>query len=160
MSELPKEEWAPGPWHDEPDRVVFEHAGYPCILNRGPLGSWCGYVGVPEGHPWFGKRYDDVEADVHGGLTYARPCQGDVCHAAPEPRYWLGFDCSHYRDLVPGLEALLAESREKMGRPQVDKGKFGVTYKDVGYVRAETESLAEQAAQAGMPRAKREGGST
>jgi hypothetical protein len=166
MSELPKEEWAPGPWHDEPDHVVFEHAGYPCILHRNLLGAWCGYVGVPEGHPWFGKGYDDVDANVHGGLTYAEPCQGDVCHEAPEPRHWLGFDCGHSQDRSPGLEATIAKIRSQPPQEKawlaerMERLGMTVTYKDLAYVRAETESLAEQAAQAGMPRAKREGGST
>ena len=42
--------WGQGPWDDEPDRVDFEHAGFPCLLLRNPrLGQWCGYVAVPPG---------------------------------------------------------------------------------------------------------------
>lgn len=49
----------------------------------------CGYVAVEEGHPWHGKEYDDINADVHGGLTFAGTMPGDE-------RYWFGFDCGHY----------------------------------------------------------------
>lgn len=48
------------PWLNEPDSVSFEHAGLRCEMRRGPVGAWCGYVGVDETHPWFGKGYDDI----------------------------------------------------------------------------------------------------
>lgn len=135
----------------EPDHVDFEHAGFPCILHRNNLGAWCGCVGVPEGHPWFGQGYDDVGADVHGGLTYAEPCQGSICHPGPDKRYWLGFDCAHAQDIAPGIEHDLARARKELGDnplwQSAAKSFFGqpVTYKDLAYVRAETERLAEQA---------------
>lgn len=55
---LPKALWGDGPWQQEPDRLEFEHAGLPCILNRAPVtGAWCGYVGVPPGHKLYGIWY-------------------------------------------------------------------------------------------------------
>jgi len=65
-----------GEWDNEPDKVQWkdEATGLPCLIVRGPLGAWCGYVGVSEGHKFFGKDYDDVDADVHGGLTFAKGC--------------------------------------------------------------------------------------
>lgn len=57
-------------------------------------GGWAnGYVGVPDGHPWYQKGYDDIEAAVHGGLTYAQfnPKFG-------ERLWWVGFDTMHYND--------------------------------------------------------------
>lgn len=71
-----KSEWGRGYWENEPDKVQWldEASGLPCLIVRGPLGAWCGYVGVPEGHPKHGQEYDDVGADVHGGLTFARGC--------------------------------------------------------------------------------------
>jgi len=54
-----------------------------------------GYVGIPEGHPWFNVNYDYIDCDVHGGLTYA----GD--HAPkhePDGLYWIGFDTCHDTD--------------------------------------------------------------
>lgn len=66
------------------------------------LGYRCGYVGVPEGHPWYGKD-DDCEGpnkvQCHWGLTYA----GDGRHFLPEDddsNFWyFGFDCGHYCDV-------------------------------------------------------------
>lgn len=146
---IPKSDWGEGPWQNEPDHVDFQHAGFPCILHRNTMGAWCGYVGVPKDHPWHGKGYDDVEADAHGGLTYAEPCQGDICHVG-EPddnRWWLGFDCNHGDDMAPEMDAAMRSWKVPGLRDRPRKEWFGepVTYKDLAYVRAETERLAEQA---------------
>ena len=60
-----------------------------------PHGYACGYVGVPPDHPWYKKDYDDIEVDVHGGLTWSDNSVGD------EPAnelWWVGFDPAHYGD--------------------------------------------------------------
>lgn len=143
--------WGRGPWDDEPeDRVEWRSRGLACLAVRGPLGAWCGYVGLPEGHPWRDKArtarlsssrpevefqvgYSDIPAEVHGGLTYGpEPCSGRICHT-PAPGEsddvrWIGFDCSHAWDEVPGLSGC----------------SYGGWYKDIDYVRAEVERLAEQ----------------
>lgn len=143
MQKLDKKLLAPGPWHDEPDRVDFVHEGFACFINRAPLGVWCGYVGVPEGHPWFGKQYDNISADVHGGLTYSALCHGELCHVPqpgmPDHVWWLGFDCGHYMDLVPKMITLEATVLKDLPRTH-----HGI-YKDQHYVTRETQRLAEQA---------------
>lgn len=58
---LPKSEWGPGPWQDEPDRLDWtdEATGLPCRIIRAPVtGALCGYVGVRDGHPWYGLPYN------------------------------------------------------------------------------------------------------
>lgn len=125
--------WKPGPWDNEPDHVEFRHVGLPCILHRvAGHGAWCGYVGVPPTHPWHGRGYDDVDVDVHGGLTYAEGCREHVCHV-PQPGesddfHWFGFDTAHAGDFMPGVINL------------------GGLYRDVSYVADETKKLAEQLA--------------
>ena len=57
---IPKAEWGPGPWQDEPDRAEWRAAaGLPAmaIRNTHTSGSWCGYVAVAPGHPFYGKHY-------------------------------------------------------------------------------------------------------
>jgi hypothetical protein len=56
---LDKSEWLVGPWLDEPDKIQWPDAatGLPCLMVRGPLGSWCGYVGVAEAHPLYQIDY-------------------------------------------------------------------------------------------------------
>lgn len=99
--------WGDGPWKNEPNRAEWEHAGLPCIAHRGGAGAWCGYVGVPPGHPFHGKGYEEIESQIgaHGGLTYAEKCAGHICHVAkpgePDDVWWFGFDCAHAGDLMP-----------------------------------------------------------
>lgn len=97
----------------------FTHEGLNCtvlwVSPPGIGGHRCGYVNIPEGHPWHGKEYDDVvvgepsEGDdawmedyerrmegivrVHGGLTYS----GRSLVGMPDG-WWVGFDCAHYQD--------------------------------------------------------------
>ena len=37
----------------------FEAEGLKCAIRKGPMGHLCGYVAVPESHPWHGKSYSD-----------------------------------------------------------------------------------------------------
>lgn len=140
QTEIDKAAWGPGPWANEPDRVEFEAHGFPCLIRRTDMGILCGYVAVPPGHPWHGKGYDDVPAEVHGGLTYSEACAGDVCHVpkpgTPDNVWWLGFDHGHYDDLMPATAARIPSMRQMS------------TYKTVDYVKDGCESLARQAAEA------------
>lgn len=132
--------WPSGPWDSEPDRVQFAHAGLACLLVRNHMGAWCGYVGVPEEHPDFKKEYDNVDVKVHGGLTYANLCQGGICHVPdpgmPETVWWLGFDCGHCDDLMPGFD--LPSLRHRIG-----------AYRTQAYVEREVRNLAVQLARRG-----------
>jgi hypothetical protein len=125
--------WPSGPWDSEPDRLDFIHAGFSCFLLRNHVGAWCGYVGVPETHSAFGK--DEVEVEVHGGLTYANLCRGAICHVPapgmPEKVWWLGFDTAHCTDYVPGMS-------------RFGEMPDGDTYRNIDYTRNQTEKLAEQ----------------
>jgi hypothetical protein len=142
---IDKSAWPRGPWDDEPDKMQWldEATGLPCLIVRGPLaGALCGYVGVPEGHPCFGVEYDAPGVDVHGGLTFAGPCDPDrahgICHVVepgePDGVWWLGFDCAHGGDLAPAFEAALRDV-------------LGDEYRDLDYVRAECARLAAQLAE-------------
>jgi len=147
----------PGPWQDEPDKVqwVDEATDLDCLLVRNHLGTWCGYVGVPPGHPWHGKSYHDITVDVHGGLTYASSCDEDalegegICHI-PEPGrqadvWWLGFDCGHAFDLAPGM---LQFERERFpGEEVFERLAASQTYRDINYAEKEVRHLAHQIAQ-------------
>lgn len=125
-----------GKWKTEPVRFEFKHAGLDCLGIRQMHGAWCGYVGVPDGHPLFGKEIDDVvdRLDVHGGVTYADACRDIVCHFADnedEKRWWFGFDCMHSWDYSPTVGAMPG-------------GGSARSYKDMDYVRLELEKLAYQ----------------
>jgi hypothetical protein len=146
-----------GPWNDEPDKVQWPDptTGLACMIRRGPLGQWCGYVGVDETHPWFGKGPEDIRVIVHDGITYADACDGDeaqgICHVPgpgePESLWWFGFACMTSWDLVPMMAESIADIQKRAPFPEMDDFPK-MTYKDIAYVRAETTSLAHQVAAA------------
>ena len=133
-----KASWGPGPWWDEPDRVEFRHAGLVCLIVRNTrLGNLCGYVAVPPEHPLYGCHYENVEVEVHGGLTYSDKCHEHICHV-PEPGepddvWWLGFDCAHGDDLVPAIASTFGVLEDGSQH-----------YRDLACVRRQTEWLADQ----------------
>jgi len=134
--------WSPGPWDSEPDRVEWNFKGTPCLATRSRFGTWCGYAGVPKGHPMYGTPFQIVRdvIEVHGGLTYSDVCSGHICHM-PAPGdtddiWWFGFDCGHAFDMSPGMEAYL-HRLDQQYKP------MGI-YRDLDYVRAEVHSLVEQ----------------
>lgn len=169
MSESKLEKWGEGPWVAEPDRVEFYAHGLPCLMRRIVLGSWCGYVAVPQGHPLHGAGHNDERLNdiyAHGGITYAEACSGELCHQAKpgesEDVWWFGFDCAHAGDYVPqmgdwrkwGRDALspdvrgISEEYEWLMEKFPEHGLRDV-YRDEAYVRARCEELAAQLSAAG-----------
>ncbi len=135
-------------------------------------GHLCGYVGIPSHHPLHRVRYNDkskyltktaqqclkenpgkrsplvvfmtilrmddeydwephttMEAsfDIHGSVTYTEDNLLEVDPYGDMRLWWVGFDCGHANDYCP--------AREDWG--------FSSNYKDLAYVKAETEKLAE-----------------
>lgn len=137
-----KEKWGDGPWQTEPDRVEFEHVGFPCLIVRTPSGHLCGYVALPPNHPDYKKDYDDINVDCHGGLTYGSLCSGHICHiskpGAPDDVYWVGFDHAHSGDYTPRNN----EFKEKFGL-HFSQQDYEV-YRDIEYVIKGVKYLAEQ----------------
>lgn len=86
-----------------------------------------GYVQIPQGHPWFGLDYDDIDVEVHGGLTY-----GKVDAAG----HWIGFDTLHCGDIWPGNPGY---------QP---RAPFDINWTPA-MVAAETKSLAKKVAAEG-----------
>lgn len=142
--------WPSGPWDSEPDfkQWLDESTGLPCLIVRNRRGALCGYVGASVGHPYFEKGYEECEARVHGGLTYADHCADGICHTV-EPGeddnvWWLGFDCAHAGDASPSDDT---ESIAAFCRAEV--------YRDMDYVSGECRSLAKQLADSARTRAER-----
>lgn len=63
-----------------------------------PHGFANGYVGVPPGHPWHGKHYDDINVNIHGGLTYGSRTLPGQEQPDADGYYWVGFDTAHLGD--------------------------------------------------------------
>lgn len=126
------------PWTTEPDRVeTITTTGTYGLLVRADTGHWCGYVSVLEDHPWWGAAIDDLGGvDVHGGINYAAHGGGPISYFSdgrPDHRYWVGFSCDHVGDLVPAVW-------ERMG--EFERAMCSDVYRDMRWVRLETEGLA------------------
>lgn len=158
MRHIDKSAWGDGPWRDEADKLqwIDEKTGFDCLIVRVPWsGHLCGYVGVTEDHPAFGKSYDEAnelatpdEDDyrsfrVHGGLTFADSCQeGEedtgICHVPqtgrPDRVWWLGFDAAHCDDISPATDS----------RSSYQRHNPRAAYRTVEYMQNECADLATQ----------------
>ena len=105
----------------------FKHTVVICRVPK--LGHFCGYVGVPEGHPAFGKDLEGV-LSVHGGITWCGDQLPSHIRLPEEKLWWFGFDCAHTGDLIPGAGAPCR----------------GDTFKNYNYVSDECYKLSEQLA--------------
>jgi len=54
-----------------------------------------GYVRIVKGHKYYGKTYDDIPINVHGGLTFSEFIKDSDNFS---DGYWVGFDTAHYGD--------------------------------------------------------------
>lgn len=149
-----------GPWVGEPDRKqwIDPATDLDCLVLRNHLGVFCGYIGLPPGHPWHGQSYDEIghKVDVHGGLTFANRCAEvdgieAICHVPapgrPADVWWLGFDCGHPFDLVPPLQP--GSPLANMYRYFLPPSSPSDTYRDLDYVSHEVTNLAAQLADVG-----------
>ena len=100
----------------------------------------CGYVGLPKGNKYVGYDYDDIDVDVHGGLTFAENSH-NVDFALNDFPYYIGFDCAHSGD----AEDL--ETMKKYG--DITKERIGWSFgngtpKSKDYVLKELYKLVNQ----------------
>jgi|SRR5579884_668190 len=107
--------------------LAFGRSGvFEWVVTHNDLGYRCGYVRVPRGHPWHGKDFDQIDADVHGGLTFA---EADAeCDKGSDDGWWIGFDCAHAGDARdPALVELISNpgARESIRLIQ-ERKKFPV----------------------------------
>lgn len=74
-------------------------SGFDCAVVRMGLGGptwrwWCGYVRVPESHPWHGRDCEDINSTpdglAFGGITWS----GKMSERLGDG-WWVGFDTAH-----------------------------------------------------------------
>lgn len=124
----------------------FESNGYTCYIRKMKLGYYCGYVGVSQFHPFYGKHYDELDIDVHGGLSYSGMMKFS--------EYWLfGFDCAHLGDEIKSqksknslLKHFLSIVRKSLNIPETPEYDYIIEgeERDLSYVIDQCERLALQ----------------
>lgn len=135
-------------FEEEYDGALWElDEGLFAAVHRTEGGFLCGYVGVTKEYKevW-GVDYQNLEEvlDCHGGLTWSDFFAG----ALPESvrvwlegsavgLWWIGFDCAHSGDHVPGL----AHHFVMFGKGGNQKGDV---YRTTEYVEQEIENLRQQ----------------
>ena len=103
-----------------------------------------GYVAVPPGHPLFGKHYDEVEVNIHGGLTYSGMSENfdesedletidDDSNTVPHGWWVFGFDTLHCGDDMQtcGREFCVAETLRLKQQLEVKRHKGAHHEKDI-----------------------------
>lgn len=96
-----------------------------CVATCELMGAiyYCGYVGVPMGHPMHGdsSSYQFVNIDnllIHGGITWC-----DLFKEI-EPEYWFyGFDMAHGWDLDLSPDVNDVNEFTMIAKPHVEFGK-------------------------------------
>jgi hypothetical protein len=135
-----------GEWIDEPDYMEWEYGDgeIKCIAKRNDFGAWCGYIEISKDHPWANLEGTDFPCEVHGGITFHSNTGINTVR--------IGFDCSHSTDISPTCEITLRQVREslKVKHPWIPDTctVFPVSYKNVGFIIHECNSLAKQALEA------------
>ena len=107
--------------------------GLECAIARGS--ALCGYVRVSADHPDAKLDYDDVDVDVHGGLTFR--CK------TPDGGAWFGFDCAHVSDWFGFGDIAVVDEGGVSPLLSEHPGRIWTTDE----VAEETERLAEQFAE-------------
>jgi hypothetical protein len=154
--------WGYGEWVEEADKIRWEYRGIECLITRTFLhesaeydlafgGHLCGYISLPLDHPWASKEWDDIDCDVHGGITFSQESDG-----------WrqIGFDCAHFRDLVPSMHLVDRENRADFSAKHPGAAALRDlfremspdTYKNVAFVIKQCESLVDQALEVYAPK--------
>lgn len=114
-------------WLKEEDYYKFEIKGFTCEIKRHPsLKHLCGYVRLKPSNTSYGVHYDDIDINIHGGLTYSVQEGLD---------FVIGFDCAHIGDLVPQTYMLFKDT------PLFDSTEV---YRDVQFVKNELLNLVNQ----------------
>ena len=147
--------WGYGEWVEEPDWVSFYHNDIACIVRRVAIeepftkdlhvfgGHLCGYVQIPADHPYHHKCYENMDINVHFGLTFGEVSVG----------HWIGFDCGHTGDIVPSMKLLKDTSYSHIAElfPIPDELKdswlFNPNYKNIDYCIDQCKSMADQLVQ-------------
>lgn len=121
--------------------------GYEWEVTHNTMGSRCGYVRLPKGHPWFGMPTFNMPVECHGGCTFSEP-DTPCTKTGEDDGWWIGFDCAHSCDAVdPELPSELPEALKGLNL------RLGGEVRTQEYVEAQCASIIAQAMMAAQEQA-------
>lgn len=143
---LNKKNFPPGHWMAEPDLCQWENYGLVCLTIRDmKLGMWRGFVALTQDHIGFGKPLEELilepwglNLQVHGGVSVSGKLPSKYKDFNKD-KWWIGFECGHGEDLLPLVKL---DSNDPIDASIMDNQ----SYKDIHFVRRETNRLAKQLA--------------
>lgn len=157
-------------WDNEEDQYRYQESGYECLIRRcnfgGKKGHLCGYVIIPEGHPFHGKGCSEkmlelallkkimmdkplpdnpsislllsaMSGEVEDTMENVMDVHGGINFSKPDP-----YNKSSW---MIGFDC--AHSRDRV--PAVDSTSDGV-YRNVEYVKSEITKLIAQVIEVGQ----------
>ena len=78
------------------------------ILNLGTHPT--AYIEIPKGHLLYAKNYNEIDIDVHGGLTYS----DNHLQILENGNWFIGWDYAHFYDYMPLYDEIIDESGIKL----------------------------------------------
>lgn len=106
------------------DKGIYNGFKY-AILSLGT--HPCYYVFIPKGHKYYGKDFDDIDINCHGGLTYS---DDDLyCNPVYLTDTWIiGWDYAHSCDYVGIYDdnSYLAKNTKKWTTKEMQQEVFEV----------------------------------
>lgn len=116
----------------EPNYETFEYRGFKVVIKRMMYmgGQLNGYIRIPKAHKYYGKGYDDIPIECHGGLTFAGDLESDG-------DWYIGFDTAHYQDYMPFMQMTI-------GHHKFTELHDNEQYRDIDYVRNECKRIVDQ----------------
>ena len=138
-----KKNFPPGKWLNEPDLCAWDHK-LPCLALRDmSMGVWKGFVAIDEQHPFYEKKVEEL-LTIPRALEIFQAVYGGICGTGRlPPKYkefaknywWVGIETAHGGDLMPLLKLDMSDA-------EMVKMQSNQTYKDLKFIRKETNKLA------------------
>lgn len=114
----------------EPFFRMYECNKFTCVIARhSSLFHYCGYVALPKGHKFYGKEGEEIDIEVHGGISYSDYGLKHLIGSVFFDYWWIGFDCGHFGDLLPNIHMPLLNGSE---------------YRDFEFVKNEIQKMCDQ----------------
>ncbi len=107
--------------------MKLKHFIFETPLSMIRVGWGNGYVCLPKEHKYHGVHYDEIDVDVHGGLTFSRSAETikeevwqETLPKGCETSWIVGFDTAHFGDDKDGWSKAAVEAETVRLKQQLE----------------------------------------